>query len=224
MSSIAYSIYDDSVRSTCYTCPDSGSGAVNVRGRGDMMLECRKYTEFGNTTETLLSARETDIFRTNLIDIVPIGVDTARLSFGKKFKFKTQSRGAGGLSKYDCNVDYQIPELIRHDKLGYTELLYVHHKMCPKKLISTELQDMVFESGSYQDAYDPNNALSDALIMAARETVSEHVQYCDIIGVFGGSDEKANAYDGILAQAYCCLLYTSPSPRDQRGSRMPSSA
>ena len=22
----------------------------------------------------------------------------------------------------------------------------------------------------------------------------------------------------------CCLLYTSPSPRDQRGSRMPSSA
>ena len=24
--------------------------------------------------------------------------------------------------------------------------------------------------------------------------------------------------------AYACLLYTSPSPRDQRGSRMPSSA
>ena len=23
---------------------------------------------------------------------------------------------------------------------------------------------------------------------------------------------------------WCCLLYTSPSPRDQRGSRMPSSA
>ena len=27
-------------------------------------------------------------------------------------------------------------------------------------------------------------------------------------------------YDGVLT----CLLYTSPSPRDQRGSRMPSSA
>ena len=26
------------------------------------------------------------------------------------------------------------------------------------------------------------------------------------------------------SQAYYCLLYTSPSPRDQRGSRMPSSA
>ena len=26
------------------------------------------------------------------------------------------------------------------------------------------------------------------------------------------------------AESYTCLLYTSPSPRDQRGSRMPSSA
>ena len=29
---------------------------------------------------------------------------------------------------------------------------------------------------------------------------------------------------GEFATAYTCLLYTSPSPRDQRGSRMPSSA
>ena len=28
----------------------------------------------------------------------------------------------------------------------------------------------------------------------------------------------------ILSQSKFCLLYTSPSPRDQRGSRMPSSA
>ena len=29
---------------------------------------------------------------------------------------------------------------------------------------------------------------------------------------------------GLVAQRMHCLLYTSPSPRDQRGSRMPSSA
>jgi len=29
---------------------------------------------------------------------------------------------------------------------------------------------------------------------------------------------------GVSANPYVCLLYTSPSPRDQRGSRMPSSA
>ena len=28
----------------------------------------------------------------------------------------------------------------------------------------------------------------------------------------------------VLVRARVCLLYTSPSPRDQRGSRMPSSA
>ena len=32
------------------------------------------------------------------------------------------------------------------------------------------------------------------------------------------------AKDKIMADASDCLLYTSPSPRDQRGSRMPSSA
>ena len=30
--------------------------------------------------------------------------------------------------------------------------------------------------------------------------------------------------EGIETATYTCLLYTSPSPRDQRGSRMPSSA
>ena len=33
---------------------------------------------------------------------------------------------------------------------------------------------------------------------------------------------EINYYFGIQHQV--CLLYTSPSPRDQRGSRMPSSA
>ena len=31
-------------------------------------------------------------------------------------------------------------------------------------------------------------------------------------------------FDGPKTGVYTCLLYTSPSPRDQRGSRMPSSA
>ena len=31
-------------------------------------------------------------------------------------------------------------------------------------------------------------------------------------------------FDTVLESCKICLLYTSPSPRDQRGSRMPSSA
>ena len=58
----------------------------------------------------------------------------------------------------------------------------------------------------------------------------------DIIYIIGGyhvaangseeSSAKVHRYD-ILNNVYLedgCLLYTSPSPRDQRGSRMPSSA
>ena len=35
-------------------------------------------------------------------------------------------------------------------------------------------------------------------------------------------DDYTSAWKSFLS--YSCLLYTSPSPRDQRGSRMPSSA
>jgi len=39
-------------------------------------------------------------------------------------------------------------------------------------------------------------------------------------------DRELILCDGLhrLQEAIACLLYTSPSPRDQRGSRMPSSA
>ena len=44
---------------------------------------------------------------------------------------------------------------------------------------------------------------------------------------FGYEDAENNAAIIVLAlppQAYACLLYTSPSPRDTERSRMPSSA
>ena len=41
---------------------------------------------------------------------------------------------------------------------------------------------------------------------------------------FDPDDLAATRLNGIVDMTSICLLYTSPSPRDQRGSRMPSSA
>ena len=46
------------------------------------------------------------------------------------------------------------------------------------------------------------------------------VKFSDKGGVAG---QRIVSY-GTSSYGYDCLLYTSPSPRDQRGSRMPSSA
>ena len=47
----------------------------------------------------------------------------------------------------------------------------------------------------------------------------------DGIVALGGDPEKINPLNPVdLVIDHSCLLYTSPSPRDQRGSRMPSSA
>ena len=45
----------------------------------------------------------------------------------------------------------------------------------------------------------------------------------DLIDNANGSSYAPEDFTDML-KAYSCLLYTSPSPRDQRGSRMPSSA
>ena len=56
--------------------------------------------------------------------------------------------------------------------------------------------------------------------------------YCDALGLeeIRRIDVEAGRFSLVFlaapgdSEAQVCLLYTSPSPRDQRGSRMPSSA
>ena len=47
-----------------------------------------------------------------------------------------------------------------------------------------------------------------------------------VVSVLEGGDPVviANSEGSRTTPSVVCLLYTSPSPRDQRGSRMPSSA
>ena len=58
---------------------------------------------------------------------------------------------------------------------------------------------------------------------------AEHVLYgstgeVSYFGTVGNVKDDGSLQDQTNARYQSCLLYTSPSPRDQRGSRMPSSA
>ena len=44
------------------------------------------------------------------------------------------------------------------------------------------------------------------------------------IGFMEEATRESSTRPGVIKKYKVCLLYTSPSPRDQRGSRMPSSA
>ena len=46
----------------------------------------------------------------------------------------------------------------------------------------------------------------------------------DELPEFADVSQELQAFAETLTQPYCCLLYTSPSPRDRTRSRMPSSA
>ena len=56
-------------------------------------------------------------------------------------------------------------------------------------------------------------------ITDAEKTLHSHVAYEYFRSYFSGNDAAVAKRLGVL-----CLLYTSPSPRDKRQSRMPSSA
>ena len=72
---------------------------------------------------------------------------------------------------------------------------------------------------SYWD-YLPQEIVNIILKMRAQALFEEYIKmYKDIVGTLSFDDLL-----GELDARYGCLLYTSPSPRDKRQSRMPSSA
>ena len=68
-----------------------------------------------------------------------------------------------------------------------------------------------------------------ASLVVADEWEPKHLNERNInefkrMGEGGGTIYETKGYDPFIAFKGACLLYTSPSPRDKRQSRMPSSA
>ena len=75
----------------------------------------------------------------------------------------------------------------------------------PKLVTTGNSQHTYVETESVRYVYQPMEALYLLLITNKSSNIMEDLETLRLLAKF-------------------CLLYTSPSPRDQRGSRMPSSA
>ena len=64
----------------------------------------------------------------------------------------------------------------------------------------------------------PENVVADVATEAEQRDVAEGDK------IYSLNDRLPGLFIVMNGQVSVCLLYTSPSPRDQRGSRMPSSA
>ena len=72
-----------------------------------------------------------------------------------------------------------------------------------------------------QDGMDVNES---RIAQLEAELASKDATIAILLGNISDMEEELEAVDNVIEMYYICLLYTSPSPRDQRGSRMPSSA
>lgn len=194
-------MYTDSQRADCYRVNTSLEQTVEVRGK-ERKIECRKFTKKGIIFEGRMVSEQNQLVTGNVAAIVPNGVDTAQYEYEPMFDFDTQSRGGGGLAKDECGFDPQAVQYAQHKKEAYTELVYIDHKNCSMSFISTAWQDMVFTNDSYADGFEDENMLTDALLLAARRRVARDVNRTDVVGIYGGPNKHAQAYDGVLAQAY----------------------
>ena len=81
----------------------------------------------------------------------------------------------------------------------------------------------LISSGAWRPGYrlPPERELSDAFGVS-RTVVREAVKALEARGILEST--TGSGVSVRRADFNICLLYTSPSPRDQRGSRMPSSA
>ena len=69
---------------------------------------------------------------------------------------------------------------------------------------------------------DDSRTMRDMLLLALEDAGYTVIQAVD--GIDGLETLAARGADVVITDINICLLYTSPSPRDKRQSRMPSSA
>ena len=113
-----------------------------------------------------------------------------------------------GISLLVAGVDHEGPKLYQVDPSG----AFFAWKASAIGKASAQAKD--FLEKRYEDDLELEDAIHVALLTMKENFEGEMTEKNIEVGIISDTDKQFRV----------CLLYTSPSPRDQRGSRMPSSA
>ena len=150
-----------------------------------------------------------------------------------KFNFKIVGSGPTGLllsialSKFDCNIF--LTDLLTKDRLIDKDKTYaITHstrKILSKFRLWEKLEPFLFGFDTLSISDSVTSAFTNLSTsdldddISSAENIGWVVKHSDLMNVFF---QEIDNYENI--SFITCLLYTSPSPRDSRVSRMPSSA
>ena len=117
-------------------------------------------------------------------------------------------------------INHENQPVTEADFIGQPQLIYFGFSFCPD-ICPTELQRI----SALMERVDPKGEKIQPLFIS----VDPERDTPDALALYVTADSFPDNLVGLTGsvaqvEATNCLLYTSPSPRDQRGSRMPSSA
>ena len=140
--------------------------------------------------------------------------------------------GIDNLNEY-YDVNLKLDRLKRTEAAGRENFQFIKMDLCDGPSIKGLLRDHPFDyvvhmgaqAGVRYSLENPQGYIDsniqgffNLLDASKSSTRLKHFVYASSSSVYGGSKNLP------FSESENCLLYTSPSPRDQRGSRMPSSA
>ena len=157
-------------------------------------------------------------------------ISSLTLAYGLRYSYYSYY-GPG--DKYEFGIPLSSGDrrpLISENKVGKSESIQNYSSLEPRVSLNVLLGNTSSLKASYNRMTQyihllSNTAASSSLDVWTPSTNNIKPEIADayVLGYF--KNFKNNTYEASLELYYKdCLLYTSPSPRDQRGSRMPSSA
>ena len=155
--------------------------------------------------------------------------------FGFKYAMWTLDGGRIGIAAQALGIAggaYELALAYSHERQTFGKPINKHQAIAFKLAdMATDIEAaklMVYRAAWLKDMGKPyGQAAAMAKVYASEVAMKHTVEAVQIHGGYGFVKEyhvERLMRDAKITQIYDCLLYTSPSPRDKRQSRMPSSA